>query len=344
MKYTIGIDGGTTNVKAVIFDENGVEVSKEVIENEPIYVNDSHVEMNMNELWDKTLKCLKNLIDNNSNIKDDILGIGITGQGEGCWLIDDNGNPLQNAILWCDARAKSEVDKVINDNPEIGNLIHKTTGTPPLSGTQLMVLKWMQTNRKDVLDKAAVSFFCKDWLRYKLTGKIGADMTDSGTSLVDISSNKIAKDLLEKIGLKDYVSYLPDPSLSDDIAGNMSEEVAKYLGLNKTIPVIYGAIDVSAAAVGTGAIKENNICVILGTTCANEIVINKNNCQFGSEGTRFEKHPLSDLYMFLNPTMNGTPNFDWAIENISTTKDYKEIDELIDSEPVGSRGVIYHPY
>lgn len=344
MKYIIGIDGGTTNIKAVIFDENGNEVSTEVIENEPLYVTDSNVEMDMDELWSKTLKCLKNLISNNSSIKDDIVGIGITGQGEGLWLLDENGKTLQNAILWCDARSKLEVDEFIKEKPEIGKLIHDKTGSPPLLGTQLMILKWMSNNRKEILDKAKYSLFCKDWLRYKLTNKIGTDITDSGTSLVDINTGKIADDILEKIGLSKYTKILPQPSESDELAGDITDEVKKDIGLNKNISVTYGAIDVSAAALGTGAIHYNDICVILGTTCANEIIISKNNCNFGEANTRFIRHPLRDLYIYLNPTMNGTPNFDWAIENISITKDYKEIDALIEKEPVGSRGVIYHPY
>ncbi|MEG2146018.1 MAG: FGGY-family carbohydrate kinase, partial [Lachnospiraceae bacterium] len=112
----------------------------------------------------------------------------------------------------------------------------------------------------------------------------------------------------------------------------------------KGLPVIAGALDTSATAVGLGAIHEKDVCVILGTTCASEIVMNKNDCEFGSPNSRFERHPLGDLYVSLQPTLNGTPNIDWVLEQIANTRDYNEIDRIVDSVPVGCGGVVYHPY
>jgi xylulokinase len=170
MKYIIGIDAGTSNVKAVLFDTEGTEILVEAIENEPIYIGATDIEQNMTVLWDKVALCIKMLMENGPAKAEDILAIGVTGQGEGIWLIDDNGVPVQDAILWCDGRAVDEVEKVTVDDPELGRMIHKVTGTPALTGTQLMLLRWMKQNRKDVLDKASTMFFCKDWVRYKLTG------------------------------------------------------------------------------------------------------------------------------------------------------------------------------
>ncbi|WP_414151313.1 FGGY-family carbohydrate kinase [Acetobacterium carbinolicum] len=344
MSYFIGIDAGTSNVKAVLFDYSGNEIHVESLENDPIYIGDTDVEQNMNILWEKVALCLRMLLENGPAKADDIKAIGVTGQGEGCWLIDEAGEPVQDALLWCDGRASDEVAKVTKVNPELGELIYQTTGTPPLTGTQLMLLKWMKENRKAVLDKAQHVFFCKDWVRYKLTGKINGDYTDTGTSLIDARAEKVADEMLTKLGLADYISYIPEQVTSDTIVGTVDVEVARSLGLNPDTPVIAGAIDVIAAAVGIGTVEDKDICVILGTTCANEIFKRKADCNFGEPGTRYEKHAVGDLYVNLLPTMNGTPNIDWALENISQVKDFSEIDHLISQVPVGSGGVIYHPY
>lgn len=131
MKYIIGIDAGTSNVKAVLFDVDGNEILVEVLENEPIYIGDTDVEQNMNILWEKVALCIKMIMENGPAKADDILGIGVTGQGEGIWLMDENGEPVQDAILWCDGRAADEVAKVTEDDPKLGEMIFKTTGTPP---------------------------------------------------------------------------------------------------------------------------------------------------------------------------------------------------------------------
>lgn len=103
-------------------------------------------------------------------------------------------------------------------------------------------------------------------------------------------------------------------------------------------------MDTSATAIGLGAIHEKDACVILGTTCASEIVLRKEDCKFGAENSRYEKHPISELYVELQPTLNGTPNIDWMLQNIAMTKDFQEIDRIVESVPVGCGGVVYHPY
>ena len=344
MKYIIGIDAGTSSVKAVLFDCDGQELLVEALENEPVYIGDTDVEQNMDILWDKVAQCVKNLVKNGPANKEDILGIGVTAQGEGIWLMDEQGKPVQDAILWCDGRAVDEVEEVTNTNPEVGKLIFETTGTPPLTGTQLMLLKWMKNNRKDVLDKASTMFFCKDWVRYKLTGTIFGDLSDSGTSLMDAKAGTIAMDVLKALDLEEYADIIAPPVESDTIVGNVLDDIADELGLAHGTPVVAGAIDVIASAVGIGAVTDKDICVILGTTCANEIFKKKEDCIFGEEGTRYEKHAVGDLFVNLLPTMNGTPNIDWMLREIAMTSDFGEIDKIIKEVPAGSHGVIYHPY
>ncbi|MEG1431572.1 FGGY-family carbohydrate kinase [Eubacterium sp.] len=344
MKYIIGIDAGTSNVKAVLFDTAGKELAVESLENEPIYIGDVEVEQNMNLLWDKVALCIKNLVASGPAKAEEILGIGVTAQGEGIWLIDGDGQPVQDAILWCDGRATEEVRVVTEDDPQLGALIHRITGTPALTGTQLMLLSWMKNNRKEVLDQASHMLFCKDWVRYKLTGLLGGDLSDTGTSLMNSDKGVVAEDLLETLGLGEYISYIPEISTSDTIAGGVTADMAEFLGLTPGTPVITGAIDVVASAVGIGAVGENDVCVILGTTCANESFIKRERCEFGKEGTRYEKHAVGDLFMNLMPTMNGTPNLDWVLEEIAMTKDFSKIDIMIADVPAGSGGVIYHPY
>ena len=344
MNYILGIDVGTSNVKAVLFDMYGNEASVASQESKTISAGRNEVEQDMNAVWEKVKYCVKTVVASGVAKPEEIIGIGVTGQGEGCWLIDKNGNPVQNAILWCDGRATEVVREITEDDPEIGKYYHTTTGCPPLLGNQMILLKWMKENRKEVLDSADKLVFCKDWIRFKMTGEIRTELTDSLTSLVDVQTGKIADELLEKLDLTEYRSYLPEPGRSDEVIGAILDSFADEVGLRRGLPIIAGSLDTSATAVGLGAVHEKDVCVILGTTCASEIVLCKEDCDFGAENSRYEKHSLGELYVSLQPTLNGTPNIDWMLENIANTKNFNEIDKIIDSVPVGCGGVVYHPY
>lgn len=344
MKYILGIDAGTSNVKAVLFDEFGNEINIASCPNETIHGSTNQLEQDMDAVWEKVKYCIRTVVQSEAITPENIIGIGVTAQGEGCWLIDKEGKPVHHAILWCDGRAVEIVDEITREHPELGKLYHTTTGTPPGLGNQLILLKWMKENRKEILDRAHKLFFCKDWIRFKLTGRIHAEITDSFTSLVDADSGEIAIDLMEALGVAEYRDYLPDPIRSDQVVGPILDSVAGELGLKQGLPVIAGALDICATPLGAGAIHEGDVCVILGTTCAAEINIRKKNCDFGAENTRYEKHPLGDMYVQGQSTLNGAPNIQWMLEHIADTKDFHEIDKLVASVPVGCGGVIYHPY
>lgn len=344
MKYILGIDVGTSNVKAVLFDECGNEVSVSSRESRTINGAANQVEQDMLLVWEKVKQCVKGVMEAGAASGEEVAAIGVTGQGEGCWLIDKDGNPVQNAILWCDGRAVDEVKAITQERPEVGTLYHTTTGTPPLLGNQMVLLKWMKHNRREILDKARYMIFCKDWIRFKMTGEIRTEITDSLTSLIDVKDGSIAEELMKELDVYEYRRCIPAPARSDEVVGTILDSFADETGLRRGTPVIAGALDTSATAVGLGAIHEKDVCVILGTTCASEIVMKKEDCEFGAPNSRYEKHPIGELFVELQPTLNGTPNIDWMLSNISLTKDFKEIDKIVDSIPVGCGGVVYHPY
>lgn len=338
MSYLIGIDAGTTNVKAVLFDLKGNEEKIVYRKNEPLY-DGSKVEQDMNVLWEKILECLKELVEGYN--KDDIIGISLTGQGEGCWLIDKDGNPVSNSFLWNDGRAKDLVNEIFADE-DTYQAIFGTTGTQPLNGTALVLLLWSLKNRKEELDKADKILFAKDWIRYKLTGKIGLETTDAGTTLLNIQTLEPAFDLFDNLGLGEYKHLISEVHRPYDIAGMLTPEIAEEIGLNPSTPVAYGGLDVVLSTMGVGAVNSGEICTILGTTCATNIVTDT--ITPGKENTRFEKHGVDGLYINLQPTMSGAQNIDWMIENISSTNNFHEIDEQISKMKPVPTGVVYHPY
>ena len=103
-----------------------------------------------------------------------------------------------------------------------------------------------------------------------------------------------------------------------------------------------GGIDLVNSMVGMGAVENNDIGIILGTTCGVQVVLEKDKAEFGD--SRYENHAIENLTISMNPTMNGMPNIDWSVGEIAVNKDYKIIDEVIREVKPGCGGLIYHPY
>lgn len=340
MPFLIGIDVGTTNVKAVLFNLKGEEVKIATRKNEPLYLGNSKVEQEMDLLWIKVRDCLKEIMDSVDSTA--VKGIGVTGQGEGCWLVDSCDRPISNAILWNDGRAKELVDNIVADN-SLYQTIYEHTGTPPLTGTALTLLLWSKENRPDELEKASRIMFAKDWIRFKLVGEHGLEQSDAGTSLLDIETVEFDNALFDKVGLSEY-KHLVDNQIhkSNEIAGYTTRLIQKETGIYEGTPVSFGAIDVVATTMGVGAIHKGDICTILGTTCATNIVMDS--IEPGKANTRFEKHMIDDLYIDLKPTMSGTTNIDWLFQTIAKGLSFAEVDKQLLSLPASPSGVIYHPY
>lgn len=350
--FLLGIDAGTTKIKAIIYNENGKIVAKNEEKNKIIDYGDGRIEQDMNLLWEKVAKCIRKLLNDKKINASYIKAIGLSGQGEGCWLANKSGNASANAILWSDSRAQTIAEDIKKDK-NLLSVYRRNTGSFPFAGAQIIILKWLADNNPELLEQSQYIFFSKDWLRFKLTGDAAIEYTDSSTSIINLSEKKIAVKLFENLKIKKYLGLLPELKKSDEIAGYISQKAASETNLKEGTPVITGLMDIVATALGTGVVSINDCCTILGTTCCNEIVTEKFDPEEkGVAG--YEIYALNKNYLNVMATMAGTPNLDWFLnefmediilkskkENFNLFK-YLE-DKMIEIVP-GSEGVIFHPY
>jgi len=350
--FLLGIDAGTTKIKTIIYNQIGEIIAKNEEENEVIDYGDGRIEQDMNLLWDRVARCVKTLLTKKKIDASAIKAIGLSGQGEGCWLIDESGSAVTNAILWSDSRAQATAEAIENDKDQLA-LYRKITGSFPFAGAQIVILKWLTENNPELLDQSNYLFFSKDWLRFKLTGDAAIEYTDASTSIIDLSEKKIASKLFENLKIAKYLELIPELKRSDEIAGHISKKAAQQTGLKEDTPVITGLMDIVATALGTGAVSKNDCCTILGTTCCNEIVTeNFNPKKEGVSG--YEIHALNKNYLNVIATMAGTPNLDWFLNEFmqdlveKSKKDgfrlFKHLEAKMKKIEPGSGGIIYHPY
>jgi len=347
----MGIDAGTTVIKAVVFDQVGREL---FIAQEDSPLESSQIdyqEMDMNKVWQATQKVISSLVNQAKTRAADIRVIGITGQGCGAWLVDKDGEAVRNAILWSDQRANDIVAGWVKEG--IAEQIYKISGCDPFSGAQSAIIKWLSIHEPETLDKTSYALYCKDWLRYKLTGQIAVDSSEGSISYVDIYKEKYSEEILNLIGIATYRRLLPELQPCYEVSGTLLPEVAKELGLFSEVQVVGAAFDVAASAIGAGAIADGDACTIFGTALISEVVIEKPEIEPLNVGFTI---PLGakNRWVRMANTHLGMPNQDWFLKNFCY-EDYQEAEKqrknifdylqpIISAIPIGSEGVLFNPF
>lgn len=337
----LGIDAGTTRIKAALTDLEGNTIDIVSLSVPVLSPFNGACEINMNALWDQVCVMTNQLAKRNPKGFENIAGIGITGQGDGMWPIDEDGVPVRNAILWNDTRAKY---LTIENIDKINETCIKNYVTPIFTGGPNLLLKWLKVNERENYDKTASVLHCKDWLNYKLTGQIKTDYSDASTALINVFDKKYVWEIFDLLGLEDYERRFPDIVKSTDIIGTITKTASLATGIKEGIPVIAGALDIAAVGLGVGSNKIGDACTILGTTLGNTIILEKSQVDHRDTKGSALCHIIPENYIRLMGALSGTSTLDWVRNTLVPDMTFTEIEENISKIPIGSEGVMYHPY
>ncbi|MHB8062683.1 MAG: FGGY family carbohydrate kinase [Ruminiclostridium sp.] len=348
-KYIIGLDSGTSGIKAVLFDLKGNEIMKQGYPLTPICQVESWYEEDVNEIWEKAKLCIAAITKKYS--KESIIGIGITAQGDGLWMIDEKGEPIRNGCCFCDGRSWKQLTRW-NEDGTIKK-VFDLAGTRMFTGNQACILKWMEENEPENLNRAKYILHLKDYLFYKLTDKITTDATDQSLVFIDMKTRQYDDRLFNLFGLQKYKDKYAEIKSCIDNKAYLSAELLLELGLAAHTMVTSGPMDVTACALGAGVVEKGYCCSIIGTAALHEMVIAEP-CSDEIFAGMTVCHSMDDRWLRLMASLAGTPNLEWllnlfgselklkAAENNKNIYDY--IDELLVQVPIGANGVMYHPY
>lgn len=338
MQYFLVMDAGTTSVKAGLISLDGKIAD---IQSEPANVImpfAGATEMDMDEVWEVAKKVILKLKDNNEEIWPEVSAIGLSAQGDGLWMIDEDGKPIRNAMLWNDTRMSMDFDSI---NPVC--LAMNTTALFP--GANVVELAWLKKNEPENYNKIAHIFHCKDWINYKLTGHIGTDASDASTALMNIYTKEYTEEILDKLGIPEMKGKFAPISTSDEIIGTIIPEAADELGVRVGVPVIAGCMDVLAIATGCGLMAGGQRGSIVGTTLANYVVMNEASARacVNTSGSIL-CHTKKDTYIRLMAAQAGASSLDWMRKTVVPGESFAEVEEEMKKIPIGSDGVMATPY
>jgi len=263
MKYLLGIDVGTTGTKVVLVTEAG-KVTASAFEDYPLSTPQvDWVEQDPEDWWKATMKGIAKVMGDASVKTREIAGIGLSGQYHGAVLLDKAHHVLRPCILWCDQRTTEQVEYISKKISKEELL--RITGNPASYYFTACKILWVKDNEPQIYEKLSHFLLPKDYVRLKLTGNLVTDVTDaSGTLLLDVPKRRWSSQIVDKLDLDKDI--LPDCRESIEISGAITKKASELTGLNYGTPVVAGAGDQSAQAIGTGVIKEGVLACTMGTS------------------------------------------------------------------------------
>jgi xylulokinase len=339
MAHLLGIDFGTSSVKALLTDTDGRRLAVAAREY-PIYTpQPGYAEQNAEEWWTAAQEAVREVISSNPGI--DVKAIGLCGQMHGGVLIDKKGAPVSPAIIWADQRTTAEVEfmKATFGAEALAQIV----GTLPATGFMGPILLWLKEHQPEVLERAATFLLPKDYARLKLTGTVGTDASDaSATALFDVRKRDWSEAVVSRLGLPAHL--LPKVSESGDIVGGLLPDAAAALGLRAGIPVAAGSADQAAQGVGNGLLNPGFGSVTLGT--GGQVVAPLTEPAIDPQLHTF-CHALPDRWYVMGAMLAAGLSLRWLrnlLDLQNNAHAYEGLAQLAAQTSPGTDGLLFLPY
>jgi len=220
-------------------------------------------EQDPRDWWRACGEAVRKALQSSSVGADEIECVGFSGQMHGAVLLDAADEVVRPAIIWCDQRSEAQCNELLKMFGR--DTIIRLTCNPPLTNFTLTKLLWVRENEPRNWDRVAHVMLPKDYVRFRLTGERAIDMADaSGTLMLDVANRRWSKEILNKTGIAEKM--LPALYESPQVCGRVSADGAAATGLKAGTPVVAGAGDQAAGAVGMGIARAGAVSATIGTS------------------------------------------------------------------------------
>jgi len=343
--YLLGLDLGTTRVKALLVDAGGTIV-RSADDNYPLdRPVDDAAEQDPADWWGASCRVIKTVIEEEGIPPEKIEGVGIAGQMHTAVFLDENLEPVRPAITWADGRSAPQAREI---ERKLGKeTLLDITYNRSLPGFTAPKVLWLKENEPAVFDRVEKIVLPKDYLRYRLTGELLAERAgSSATLLFDLKNEKWSDRMLDLVGLdSDSVPPLVESSA---VAGEVTEEASRVTGLAPGTPVVAGAGDQQAGALGIGAVEPGIVVSTIGTggqlfTTARKLV------DPGEGRVHVFRQCLPDSWHVMGAMQAAGLALRWFKEGVidqlmDDEMSYERVSELASRAPVGSGNLLFLPY
>lgn len=341
----LGIDVGTGGTRALLIDEHGHVLASATADHVPFASpRTGWAEQHPHDWWRACCDAVRQVLEVSGIPGSGVTCIGFSGQMHGAVLLDEAGEPLRPALIWCDQRTAKEAAELTNS---IGfDQLVAWTCNPALTNFTLTKLLWVRNHEPSVFARFCTLQLPKDYVRFRLTGVYAMDMADaSGTLLLDVANRRWSNEMARAAGIP--TSTLPKLFESCAVCGTVSKDGAEATGLKMGTPVVCGAGDQAAGAVGLGVVGPGTVHVTIGTS---GVVFASTDRPAMDPRGRLHTfcHAIPNRWHVMGVTQAAGLSLRWFRDNFGISKGtidpYDALTAEAASAPPGSDGVMWAPY
>jgi xylulokinase len=341
----LGIDVGTGGTRALLIDETGRVLGSTTVQHLPFASPQTGwAEQDPRDWWRACCEAVRQLLSAGHIRGSEIASVGFSGQMHGAVLLDSAGEPLRPSLIWCDQRTAAEASELTHS---IGkDRLIAWTCNPALTNFTLTKLLWVRKREPRLFAKFRTLQLPKDYARFRLTAGYATDMADaSGTLLLDVANRRWSKEMATAAEID--ASVLPTLFESCETCGKISDEGAKATGLAAGTPVVAGAGDQAAGAVGLGVVAPGAVHATIGTS---GVVFASTDRPAMDPGGRLHTfcHAVPNRWHVMGVTQAAGLSLRWFRDQFGTASDgldpYDALTQEAASVPPGADGVMWAPY
>jgi erythritol kinase (D-erythritol 1-phosphate-forming) len=350
----IGIDSGTSVVKAVAFDLAGKQIAAASVRNRYDAGADGSATQPLARTWSDCVQAIRGLGDEVADLARRTAAIAVTAQGDGTWLVGAGDAPVGDAWLWLDARAAPTVER-LNRGP-LERLRFEATGTGLNTCQQGAQMAEMDRSAPALLDRAEVALHCKDWLYLNLTGVRATDPSEASWTFGDFRTRRYDDRVIEALGLSRRRGLLPEIVDGAETAHPLTAAAADATGLRAGTPVSLGYVDMVMTALGAGVHTgdAHAACTVIGSTGVHLLSKRVEDVTLNPDRTGYVMAlPVPGHVAQMQTNMAAALNIDWALRlaadlmagmghPVASSDLVSQIEPWLAAAKPGA--ILYHPY
>ncbi len=339
MTVLLGLDIGTTGAKAVLVDPDGRVLAAATTEYPLLTPRAGWTEQHPADWWAGSVASIRAVLGQAATTGRDVAAVGLTGQMHGLVALDGDGAVLRPAILWNDQRTAEECAWITE---QVGaDRVLELTGNLVLTGFTAPKIIWMRRHEPERYARIRHVLLPKDYARYRLTGELASDVADaSGTSLFDVRRRGWSPEMLSRLDIPP--AWLPTVAESSARTGTVTKDAAATTGLRPGTPVVAGAGDQAAQAVGTGIVRPGLVSATIGTSGVVFAHTDKPEVDVRGRLHTF-CHAVPGRWHVMGVMLSAGGSLRWLRDSLGRAS-YDAMSAEAAATPPGAEGLIFLPY
>jgi L-xylulokinase len=350
MNYFIGLDSGGTFMKAALLDSYGQQIAIAKVSAQVLNEQQGWVERELDDLWGDAKSAISKLLASVEVDASDIKGLSISAQGKGAYLLDKNGDNLRHGIMSSDSRSLDIVKQWQQQGTP--SAIYPITRQTLWTGHPVSIIRWLKDNEPHHYQNIGAVLMAHDYLRYRLTGNIAAELTNiSESNFYNMVTGQYDPELLKVFDIAEVWSALPPIIKPDELAGHVTEAVAQETGLNAGTPVFGGLFDVVSTAVCSGInATENTLNYVTGTWSVTSGIATDIPTESSDASNQYNyvygHYVLDKQYIIHDASPTSASNYEWFQDYLSQHGEFDHLENqaLVSALPVAESSLFFVPF